>query len=148
MLRRVRGDRSFVRLLKQMSPAIQGEVETLLRETGAQVLTEQKSRVPVRTGALKQGLSMKVLPKSRRLQVGLIGKPVNRKLYYGRIVEFGRKGQTVRARRAGGKPYLMKVRGMAPRPFVYSVNREDIYSRFRSLWDRVLGRAAAGVSDE
>lgn len=131
-----------------MSPAIQGEVETLLRETGAQVLTEQKSRVPVRTGALKQGLSMKVLPKSRRLQVGLIGKPVNRKLYYGRIVEFGRKGQTVRARRAGGKPYLMKVRGMAPRPFVYSVNREDIYSRFRSLWDRVLGRAAAGVSDE
>jgi hypothetical protein len=131
-----------------MPPVVQSEIEQLLRETGAEILTEQKTRVPVKTGALKQALSMKVLPKSRRLQVGLIGKPVNRKLYYGRIIEFGRKGQQVRARKAGGKPYIMKIRGTAPRPFIYSVDKQSIYQRFRNLWDRVLNKAAAGVTDE
>lgn len=148
MPRRVRGDRSFVRLLKQMPDMIQREVEDLLRETGAEVLTEQRTRAAVRRGALRQALSMKVLTKSRRLQVGLVGKPVNRKLFYGRIIEFGRKGQTVRARKRGGKQYLMKIRGMAPRPFVYSVDRETVYGRFRNLWDRILKRASAGVGDE
>jgi hypothetical protein len=146
--RRIKGDRAFIKLIKQMPEAVQSEVETLLRESGAEILTEQRSRVRRKTGALSQGLSMKVLPKSRRLQVGIIGKPLNRKLFYGRIIEFGRKGQTVRARKAGGKPYLMKIRGMAPSPFIYSVNRESIYSRFRSLWDRVLKKVSTGVSDD
>lgn len=148
MRRRIRGDKAFAKLIKRMPKEIQNQVEQLLRETGAEVLAEQTSRAPVRTGALRRGLSMKVLPKSRRLQVGLIGKPINRRLFYGRIIEFGRTGQTVRARRAGGKPYLMKIRGTAPRPFIYTVDREQIYSRFRALWDRVLAKVSAGVSDE
>lgn len=147
MPRRVRGDRAFIKLIKQLPDAAKSEMVNLLQETGAQVLTEQSARVPKRTGTLNRALSMKVLPKSLRLQAGLIGKPINRKLFYGRIIQSGRRGQTVRARRRGGKTYLMKIRGMAPRNFIYPYSREQLYAPFRALWDRVLKRAA-GVSDE
>jgi hypothetical protein len=145
--KRVRGDRAFVNLIKKLPDAAKAEVVELLQETGAQVLTEQRAMVKKRTGALSRALSMKVLPKSMRLQVGLVGKPINRKLFYGRIIQSGRKAQTVRARKRGGKPYLMKIRGTAPHNFIYPYTREQLAAPFKSLWDRILKRTA-GAGDE
>lgn len=155
MRRRVKGDRAFVNLIKAMPDAVRGEVVNLLRETGAQVLTEQRLRAKKRTGASSSALSMKVLPTSMRLQVGFIGKPTNRRFFYARIIQSGRKTQIVRFKRKGltaskrtGKPYLMRIRGMAPHNFIFPYTREQLAAPFRSLWDRILKRASAGVGDE
>lgn len=147
-MRRVKGDKAFTKLIGRLPDMVREEIREQMNRTGEEQLARMQSEAPVRTGALRGGLSAKVTPSGLRLKVGLVGKPINRKLFYGRIVEFGRKGQTVRARRAGGKPYLLRIKGMAPRPFVYNVNREAIYAPFRAIWDRALANAAAGVSDE
>jgi hypothetical protein len=110
-----------------------------------------------------------------RLQVGLIGKPINRRLFYGRIVQFGRKAQTVTVARRGvfaktiplggrmnkykavalknriSGTYRMRVRAMAARPFVFSPRTElraAINKRIRDFWEGALRRAAQGASDD
>jgi hypothetical protein len=88
----------------------------------------------------------------------------SRNLFYGRIVERGRRAQTVlvqRRRRVGGRlparpraPQARRghrehlfaaVREMAPRPFIY-VERPEIHAeqRLASFWSQVLGNAGAG----
>lgn len=173
MRRRVKGDRAFKRIIKRLPQAVAKEMETQLEAAGRQILAEQQARVPTRTGKLRGALAMRLLPKTLKLKVGLLTKAINKRFFYGRIVEFGRKAQTVIATRngalspavraAGGrannyKPlalklkakgaYLMKIRGMAPRPFIYSVDRDRIYEPFRKIWDRALAAAASGVTDE
>lgn len=164
MTRRVRGN--FKSLLKRLPDSVAEEFRQQLDRTGKTMLQRARSRVPVRTGALKAGLSYKVLPKTLKLKVGLVGKPVNRRLWYGRIVEFGRKAQTVvvnrsgratsfsghkwkrRALAAGVKGfYQLRVRAMQPRKFVYSVTREQLYRPFQKIWGKALHRAGQGAND-
>lgn len=172
MSRRVRGDKSFARLLKQLPDAVKKEIIVEHHVTGREVLAEQQARVPVRRGKLKAGLSMKVLPASMRLQVGLIGRPINRRLYYGRIVQFGRKAQVVIATRRnvlaatrplGGRSnsyknlalkhgvkgaYKMRIRATAPRNFLYPRTQAQLSQPYQQIWGRALDRAAAGAGNE
>lgn len=172
MRKRIKGDRSFTRLIKRLPEAVRQELTVELHLAGREALAEQQSKAPVGRGALKRGLSMKVLPKTLRLRVGLIGKPINKKLFYGWIQDKGRKAQTVivarrnvlaEARKFGGRSnsyknialknkikgtYKMRVRGMAPKRFVSGVDRERIFSGFRDIWNKALNKAAAGVGDE
>lgn len=169
--RRVHGN--FKSLLRRLPETVGEEFRAQHEETGKLLLDRARARVPTRTGALKAGLSYKVLPKSLRLRVGIIGKPLNRKLYYGRFVEFGRKAKTLiatrqgtlqRARAAGlnvranrykraalkagiGGAYRLRVRAMAPRHFVYNVTREQIYRPYQKIWGRAIHRAAAGAGN-
>lgn len=172
MPRRVRGDKSFARLLKQLPASVKQEIVVEHNVTGREVLAEQQARVPVLKGRLKAGLSMKVLPASLRLQVGLIGKPINKKLHYGRIVQFGRKAQIVIATRKGvlaaTRPlggrvnayknlalkhgvrgaYRMRIRAMAGRNFLYPRTQAQLAEPYKAIWERALNKAASGVGDE
>ncbi len=172
--RRMRGDRAFKRLLKALPDSARKQMVVLLNSTGREQLSRAKALVPVgKTGELKRGLTFKVLPASLRLKVGLIGKPLNKRLFYGLIVEFGRRAQTkivtrsgtlARARSAGLKvrsnryktaalsagvkgAYKLKIRAMAPRHFVYNTSRTALNEPFRELWAQSLNRAANGISD-
>jgi hypothetical protein len=163
--RRVRGN--FRSLIKRLPDSVAEEFRAQLDKTGRQVLSRARQRGPVDTGALKSGLSYKVLPKSLKLKVGLIGKPTNRKLFYGRIVEFGRKAKRVAVNRSGrgirlsGNRfkrqaiakgvkgfYYLNVRAMAPRHFVYATPRDAIYRPYQKLWGAAIHRAAQGATDE
>lgn len=146
---KIRGDRNFRKLLKQMPSAAKDEMGDILEAAGIELLAEMKRDVPRRTGALAAGLSYKVLRQSLRLRVGLIGTPRGRaKLFYGFIVELGRKAQTVtikRGPRAGAK---MRVREMAPRPFVWKRRIDDrgkLNQRLRSFWADTLANASEGT---
>jgi hypothetical protein len=74
---------------------------------GYEVLAGQKQDVAKSTGELEQGLSLKLMIDRLRVQVGLLGLTGARsRLFYGRIVERGRRAQTVlvqRRRRVGNK---------------------------------------------
>jgi hypothetical protein len=96
-----------------------------------------------------------VSKRSLRLRVGLIGRPLNRRLFFARILEIGRRAQTVNVRRStsrgGISSYQMRVRAMAPRPSIQSVRvkaiRDTLGGTLRGFWDRTLAQAARGVDD-
>jgi hypothetical protein len=119
---------------------------------GKDVLAAQKRDVANRTGALEAGLSVQVLVDALRVRVGLIGKKT--KLFYGRIVERGRRAQVVLAKRGGrggrrsqavAATYSMRVSRLAPRPFVH-VDRPELRAeqRLASFWSEVLTNVGAG----
>jgi hypothetical protein len=146
--RYVRGDRAFGRLLKQLPDTVANELRGQLEATGRRVLGIEQRRAPVRTGALQTALSYAVTPKRLSLKVGLVGKPINRKLYYGWFVEWGRKGGGRGVKRGSAK-YNAGVGAMGPRHFVFIAGlRDQIYPGFRNIWNEALIKAGSGVSDD
>lgn len=162
--------------------AARQEVEHTIDSLASKALAMQQSAVPVATGALKQGLSIRHELDQLRARVGLIGRPASSKstkqrlareraagkpareavnldgLFYGRIVEYGRRAQHVRvirgttsgklARRSGSNrklrgPYTMHVTALAPRPFIHVEARlETVADKLGSdFWARALDRS-------
>ena len=152
MSRRIRGDVGFLKLIRQLPSAARDEMGDMLDGAGAQLAQAIKADTPVRTGVLRQAITWQLLRKSLKLRVGLIGRRSNRDLFYGRIVEFGRRGQTAKAaRRFGGKVvrYSVRVKARAGHPFVYKRRpnlRDQLGGRLRNYWNDVLARAGEGVS--
>lgn len=146
---RLRGDKNFRKLLRQLPAAAKDDMGDILEAAGIDLLAEMKRDVPKRTGALSAGLSYKVLRQSLRLRVGLIGTPRGRaKLFYGFIVELGRKAKTVTIKRGPRRGAQMRVRAMAPRPFVWKRRldqRGKINQRLRGFWTDALNTAAEGT---
>jgi Bacteriophage HK97-gp10, putative tail-component len=123
------------------------QLQDLLKAIGREGAKQQKAAAPERTGALREGITFEALIDKLRVRIGLLNtKRGKSKLFYGRIVNFGRRQQTVvvqRRRRVDGRlrlegnrkrvsdlvtfrsgtgagttSYTMKVRGRAPAPFI------------------------------
>lgn len=146
MAYRARGGAKFRRLLKGMPDAMSTQLISVLNNGGRALQSAMRARAPKRTGAVAAGITYKVLEKTLRLRVGLIGTPRGRaRLFYGRIQDLGRRGKTVLVQRRrqvsvnigrgefrdvlrtsrGRKraedivtTYRMKVRPMAPKRFI------------------------------
>lgn len=145
---RQRGMSELIRLFDTL-PA---EAEEVLREelpkAARLILGIQKNDVPVRSGALWRGLSEQTLDNGLKVRAGLLGTTSSSgkanlgPLFYGRVVEQGRKAQTVlveRRRRVGGRlrtkngrkiagdivrTYTMRVAPEPARPFVDTPDTE------------------------
>ena len=147
------GARAFRKLLSRVPAAARDDIVEMFEEAGDQIAANAKSDSPSRRVA--GAITKRVSRASLRLRVGLIGAPLNRRLFFARILEKGRKAQNVRARRRSksGKvtTYRMNVRVMPARPFVYTARNEAIRDsmggRIGKFWERVISRAAAGIDD-
>ncbi len=166
---RLRGAGRFRRTLKALPAAISGEIVVELNVTGREVRSLMQAKAPKKTGKLAAGITYRVLPKSLRMQVGLIGSQKQRNdLFYGRIQDLGRKAQVVRVLRRHGtfthsfnpngtrkktlaSTYVLRVAAMAPKRFItgrYTDMRASLNANLRGIWTRALSVAAAGGSDE
>lgn len=172
---RIRGSKSFRRLLKNVEPAVRAEIVHAMQDGGARIAREMQARAPSRTGAIRKALRHRVLPKSLRLQVGLLGRPVNRRLFYANILDKGRKAQVVTAVRKSAAPgvfavggaragrsnralstgvpgvYQLRVGPIAPMRFVtgrFKDLRTEMGKQLRGVWDRVLRKASAGAGSD
>ena len=163
--RRTRGDRAFRKMLRRLPDTAREEMADVLDGAGGELVAAIKADTPVLTGALRRGISKKLSRRTLKLQVGLVGRPINRKLFYGRIVEFGRKAKTVmvQRRRAGANngyrggrkraediatTYRMRIKARAPHPFIYKrrdLLRNAIADRIKAFWNNTLTSAAAGA---
>lgn len=124
------------------------------------LLAIQRQHVPVDTGELDSALAFAVMVDQLRARIGLINQKVTP--FYGRIVEFGRKAQTVwveRRRRVGGMlrlsrgrkraedvaaAYALHVAPRAPHPFVDppDIDLDAIAAtRLADFWANTLSRA-------
>lgn len=156
--RRVRGDRSFRRILKRMPDVIRSEMLEMLDKTGDAVLAQQQRDVPVRTGALRSGLSKRLYKGLVRVRVGLIGQAVNRRLFYARWIEGGRKAKTMIVKRKAPKVenlagiYRKRIGAMAKRPFIRSDRtnriRDTLAGQIQGYWQRVIQKASVGANDD
>lgn len=155
--------------LGALPEAAREELGVELAIIGRDVLAQQKQLVPKRTGALEAGLGLQLVLDRLRVKIGLLNVRAGRsKLFYGRIIQFGRSAQTVLVTRhlkvlgrrgnnrkgnrrrtlRAGKPYPMKVRAMAARPFVQRDDWDAIDAaargRLADFWANVLKRSGAG----
>jgi hypothetical protein len=172
---KVKGARAFRQRLKKLPDAVSTEIIDVLNEGGQKIRAAMQARARRRSGQLVAGVKYKVLPKSLRLQVGLLGTPRGRaKLFYGFILDKGRKAQTVTVTRykrgvswrqdkqrfahgSNGQKsahlvsvYQMKVRARKGDFFVsgrYRELRELINRRANHVFERALRRIGAGSRD-
>lgn len=164
--RAVKGAAKVRRLMKRMPEAVQREMRVSLEAAGQLLGETIRARTPRRTGELSKGIRHKVFPTTLKMQVGLIGsKKIREGLFYGRILEFGRRAQTVRVtrgttvsksysarnKRAAGatlaKPYLLRVKAIAPMRFVTGplVDLRAVINReIKDIWQRSLAKVAEG----
>ena len=164
----LKGKARVKRLFKALPEAMHGQIETVLDTGGRHLQTAMKAKAPFKTGATRAGIAYKVLPRTLRLRVGLLGTPTGRaKLFYARIQDLGRIGRTVTVRRfrAGAKreytragyktgpnllTYKLRVRPMEGKRFVtgrYPELRTAIQRLLRGVWGRAL-EAIPGGGDE
>ena len=148
MARRVRGAARIRALLRNLPDAYRKEMIDALEAGGEALAPAMKARAPRRTGATQAGIGYKVLPRGLRLKVGLLGlRNGQGDLFYSRIQDLGRKAQSVKVRRRGSRPYVMRVRAMAGKRFVtgqYADLRSVITGKVRGIFSRALARLSAG----
>lgn len=157
-------------LLGRLEGHTRDELGVELATVGRDLLAIQRADVAKDTGALQAGLSLALVVQDLRLRVGLLGTKRGRsKLFYGRVVEFGRVAQTVlvtrTARRAakvalGGKrgsrgerkqqvaakSYRLRVKALAPRPYIFVAGAQELVSnQLSNFWAGVLERAGASA---
>ena len=156
-------------LMGELPAAARFELADVLGRMGRDILAAQQAVVAKATGALRAGLSAQLLTDQLRVRVGLLGlarrsgKRNLGDLFYGIVVEKGRKAQTVlvQRRRAGsGKllrnrrkrvedivaTYSLKVKAADARPFVeLPAPQVDAIStqRLADFWGRTFQRAGA-----
>lgn len=159
---KVRGAISVRRLLQRAPDAVRAEIASTLTQAAPVLEGAMVARAPRgKTGRLIAGLGWKFYPKTLRLVVGFIGVRLNRKLFYARIVEGGRRAQvvTVQRRKVGrsglrhrrkkfediASTYQLRVKAREPHHFVYTPEtnlRSFLATRLNGIWDRALRRIA------
>lgn len=150
---KIRGAARMRRFIRSMPEAIQTEIVGSLDRWGRDMAAVMQARTPRRTGALIGKIRHKVFPRSLRMQVGVIGsKKVRQRLFYGRILDLGRRGQVVRARRhrkdGGVTVYALHVRAIRALHFVtgpMSDLRTGFNRHIRGIWERALRKVSGGL---
>lgn len=175
---RLEGTEILLRRFDQISDAARDQLGVELAIIGRELRDRQRAAAPEDTGALRGGLSVWLMLEQLRVRVGVLGQRNRRSgkrsygdLFYGRIVEFGRKAQTVivqRRRRVkvdigDGKQkailrtsrrrklaadiaatYSLKVKARAPHPFIFVEGaQESATQRLVNFWDQTLSRVGA-----
>ncbi|MDF0489206.1 hypothetical protein PX554_13780 [Sphingomonas sp. H39-1-10] len=151
MSSKVKGRRQFRRIVQQMPDAAREEVIEAFGRAGLRAQAAMRARAKHKTGTLQQGVKYKVLPKTLRLQVGLLGTKRGRsKLFYGFVLDKGRKAQTVTISRGKRTGKTMKVRQIVGDHFVsgrYPDLRDSVIREVKPLFNRILARIGGGGND-
>lgn len=160
--------RSTRSLLRRLPEASQTEIIGAFERGGPRLRAAMQAKAKRKTGTLAAGVKFRIYPKTLRMQVGLLGTKRGRaKLFYGFVLDKGRKAQvvTVQRRRIGvGKvlsrgrkraqdivsTYRLRVKALAADRFVtgrYPDLRRVMGDEVRTLFDRALRRVAGGTRD-
>ncbi|MEH3107148.1 MAG: hypothetical protein PGN09_07660 [Sphingomonas fennica] len=150
------------RIFRGLPDTARNEMVRLLDEGGRAMVGAIRARTPRLRGRLQAGIRYQVYRASLRLRVGLIGVRSNSRLFYGRILDRGRRAQTVtvsrrkiarstlvNGRRDAHRPYQLRVRALPARRFVsgrYPDLKARIGNSLRGYWDRVLRQISGGAN--
>ncbi len=149
-----RASQNIRRMIRRLPEAQKAEVASVFQSEGPVILAYAKASTPKKTGKLRNAITMKFSAKTLRLQIGLLTKKARRELFYGPILEKGRKPQTVRVRRrtASGDTitYSLRVKAMDKSEYDIVFGRVTEFARRRlkdplkAAWQKAIGRAGNG----
>lgn len=150
MARRTKGLRRTRRLLKAIDPVARQEITDILDVGTTKARNLAKLRAPVRKQRLAAGITSKVLKRSLKGRVGLLTKKTAGDLFYGHILNKGRKGGEARVnriRQGKRQSYTVKVRAIAAKYFLPgNVEAASIVGpRLRQAWEQILTDASRGI---
>jgi len=149
----LRGAGKFRRLLRSLPEECRAELVGELQRAGPVLLAAARAEAPDRTGASSAALAFKVFPKTLRLQVGLLTKAVARRFFYLRILETGRRAQTVQRRGRSGNRHPYRVSPISPSQYdivrgrTRALARRLLRQTLNDSFDRALRRASSGGGD-
>lgn len=145
----VKGAASLRRLLRRLPDASRQELGEELKAIGDRQLAKAKAETPVRTGALRAALAVRVAVKTLQLRIGLVRKVDRSRFFYGYILDQGRKAQSGKSK--SGRNWAVSGISAGRYEFVFG-RRRDIQQneipKLRTALDRVLERAARGAGDD
>lgn len=151
---RVKDRQRIRRILASLPDAVNDEILAVYQRHGPAVLAKARSEVPVRTGKLRSLLAFKIVPatasKPARFRMGLLTKAVQSKVWYARILEYGRKAQVAKARRNGGNPYSIRVQSIPAGRYDFVRGRtaqfmmQTMGRDLKAILRKALHKAAAG----
>jgi len=165
----IKGAASFRRLLRRLPDSARKELAQFLgEEVGPGLATFMRAVTPIRSGALKGAIAFKLAAKSLRLRIGVIGKADASRLFYGHILDVGRRAQRVRVTRRnrgsgfssktlakkGGAPmssYVLNVKPLKALRLEYRTRldfRDAYLPKYRKLMDAILLDAARGAGND
>lgn len=148
------------RMFRQIPVAAKQEIHDVLDRGGRTIVAYMRSHAPQRSGALRTGISYRVMA-TLKLRAGLLGTKRGRaRLFYGRIQDLGRKAQTVTVTRrkrgvntglSGGRKkasdvagvYRLRVKPMRPKRFITGRMpdlRNNLTRDLKTVWSRILQR--------
>lgn len=141
-------DRIRIRkLLQNIGPAAEREVLQAYQRHAPAMVAYARNEAPSRSGKLRAALAFKIFPKTLRLRIGLLTKAVQRRVWYARILEYGRKAQSVKVNRrkpsGGTTRYIMRVKAIPEGRYDFVRGRAEEFMQ-RTLGDElrgVLGKA-------
>jgi hypothetical protein len=151
----LRGASKVRRLIKQLPGAVNVELVKVYEEQAPIVQAYQRAAAPGRS--IAGTLSYKIFPKTLRLRMGMLKKQDQRDKFYARILEFGRKPQTVTVKRrlkgGGVSVYSLRVKAISASRYDFVLGRAGRFAfakirpELNRVYERALKRAAFGVTD-
>lgn len=126
------------RILSSIGPKAEKEVLSAYQRHGPAILAYARNETPSRSGRLRSALNFKIFPKTLRFRMGLLTKAVQRRVWYARILEFGRQSKVVTVKRrrpvsGGVAVYLMRIRAIPAGRYDF------VRGRTEQFMDRTLG---------
>lgn len=152
----VKGAARTRRLLKRLPDTLRDELGRDMVRAGPQILAAARGGAPRRTGQLQQLLTWRFYARTLRLRVGLLTAGARRGGWYGRILESGRKAQTVQVKRRtanGVIAYALRVSPIAGARYdivegrVRRFARGLLGPRLNAIFDRALRKASTGGAE-
>jgi hypothetical protein len=152
--RALKGARRVSKLLKQLPDEVTAEMRTVLLEKAPVITAYAKAAAPSRTGAMARAINFRLSPKTLRLRIGYLTKQSAQDFFYARILEFGRKAQTVKVNRFTGPGkravYQLRVKAIDRGKYDFLAGRamrfaiSQVQPRLATVWEKALRRAGAG----
>lgn len=149
MVSAVKGAASLRRLLRKLPDAARQGLGDELKAIGERLLGRAKAETPVRTGRLRAALGMSVAVKTLQLRLGLIKKADRRRLFYGYILDQGRKAKQGVSK--SGRRWAVTAIPSSRYEFVFGRRRDfqqNEIPNMRKALDKVLIDAARGAGDD
>ena len=153
----LKGARRVSRMLKRLPDTVRGEIIEVYREHAPAITTYARTAAPSGTGRLARSIRSRIFEKTLKLRIGLFGAKLNADLFYARILERGRRAQTVVVKRrvkGGGKSaYRLRVKAIGRGRYDFLAGRamgfaiDTLRPSLKQVWERAL-KKAAGVGDD
>ena len=150
----VKGAIRVRKLLARLPEDIRQEMIVELNLLGPKVLQRARSQSGFRdrSGKLRAALDWRVYPKNLRLRVGILKR--NRDLFYGHILEVGRRAKTVIRTSSAGLRHPYTVSPISPAKYDIIGGRVKAWTRAEAkralsvIYERGLRRASRGAGNE